>query len=162
MRALNLCHQSALFVQVESKWPNVGRFLVYSLFSFFLQQRIFRKMGNIGMHSFYVAYFTVTSMQFDHSIILIPLISIVSKSFSRSINSPDSGMTDYFEDFGDDTSDTYHKVNEYKAILLQTQGLTDNNFKIKKHLLKKQLIDYMKNLTRHREQLGDLEDSFLR
>lgn len=71
-------------------------------------------------------------------------------------------MTDYFEDFGDDTSDTYHKVNGYKAILLQVQGLTDNNFKTKKHLLKKQLIDYMKNMMRHREQLGDLEDSFLK
>ncbi|KAL7325169.1 hypothetical protein PS15p_207685 [Mucor circinelloides] len=84
---------------------------LFTLFFFrFFQQIIFRKMGNI-----------------------------VSKSFSRSINSPDSGMTDYFEDFGDDTSDTYHK-----------------------HLLKKQLIDYMKNMMRHREQLGDLEDSFLK
>ncbi|KAL9560296.1 hypothetical protein MBANPS3_000023 [Mucor bainieri] len=57
---------------------------------------------------------------------------------SKSIASPHSGMTDYFEDFDDDSSDTNQK-----------------------QLLKKQLIDYVKHLTQRKEQLSELEESFL-
>lgn len=70
-------------------------------------------------------------------------------------------MTDYFEDFDDDTSDTHHKVYKQKVHVPQTQAFTDNNFKIGKQLLKKQLIDYMKHLTERKEQLTELEESFL-
>ncbi|KAK4509888.1 uncharacterized protein ATC70_007192 [Mucor velutinosus] len=87
--------------------------------------------------------------------------NIVNKCTSRSITLPDSGMTDYFEDFGDDSSDTHQKVYKHTINLLQTQGFTDNNFKIGKQLLKKQLINYMKHLMERKEQLSELEESFL-
>ncbi|CAO3611269.1 unnamed protein product [Mucor fragilis] len=110
MSALNLIHQSVFFVQLGSKRPDGDKTLAYPLsFTYFHKIAQKKKMGNI-----------------------------VGKPVSRSIAWPNSGMTDYFEDFDDDTSDTHHK-----------------------QLLKKQLIDYMKHLTERKEQLTELEESFL-
>ncbi|KAF1806421.1 hypothetical protein FB192DRAFT_1453505 [Mucor lusitanicus] len=65
--------------------------------------------------------------------------NIVGKhTCSKSNTSPNSGMTDYFEDFDDDSCDTHQK-----------------------QLLKKQLIDYMKHLTERKHQLSELDKSFL-
>ncbi|GAN07074.1 hypothetical protein MAM1_0147d06564 [Mucor ambiguus] len=87
--------------------------------------------------------------------------NIVGKRASRSITSPNSDMTDYFEEFDDDSFDTHQKVYKHIVGLLRTQEFTNSNFKIGKQLFKKQLIDYMKHLTERKEQLSELEKSFL-
>ncbi|CEP09089.1 hypothetical protein [Parasitella parasitica] len=58
--------------------------------------------------------------------------------FTRSIATSNSGMTDYFEDFDDDATNTESK-----------------------HLLRKQLVNYMKHFTHQKERLSELEESFL-
>lgn len=52
-------------------------------------------------------------------------MNIVGTPFSRSITSSDTAMTDYFEDFDDDNTDTQHKVSKEPLLTTCIYTCTD-------------------------------------
>lgn len=110
---------SSLFSKLDQK-DLMGTNLLFTLFlSLLFTRSPKRKMGNIGEYLLLLLVLHWPLWDKNNSFILILFAATVGKPVSRSIAWPNSGMTDYFEDFDDDASDTHHKVYKQRVDVLQ-------------------------------------------